>query len=121
MEERLFQAEQVQKLLINSSPDVIIKLSTDLKIVEFNTQAELFFGIKSEMAIKQNCLLLLVPENMQKKFEKEMIALLAEKKDKRIKLQLRTAKGTNSITEWEAKIILDNSNLATGIIMIKKL
>ncbi|HEX7585965.1 MAG TPA: CheR family methyltransferase, partial [Prolixibacteraceae bacterium] len=48
MEVELKEKDQVHRLLFNSSSDVILKLSTDLKILEFNSEAEKFFGKKRE-------------------------------------------------------------------------
>jgi len=37
----------MNKLLLNSTSDIIIKLSTDLKILEVNPEAEKYFGKKT--------------------------------------------------------------------------
>jgi PAS domain S-box-containing protein len=45
---------------------VIIKLSSEWKIVEFNPEAEKFFGVKRENAINQDFFQMFVPEPMHK-------------------------------------------------------
>ncbi len=47
-DEKLNETGQMFQLLLNSTSEVIIKLSTDWKILEFNSAAEEFFGIKRE-------------------------------------------------------------------------
>ncbi len=46
VEVKLHETEQMNKLLLNSSSDIFIKLSTDWKILEINPAAEKFFGKK---------------------------------------------------------------------------
>ena len=48
VEVKLHETEQLNRLLLNSSSDIIIKLSTDLKIAEMNPSAEAYFGKKLE-------------------------------------------------------------------------
>ncbi len=59
-------------MLINSSSDVIIELSTDFKILEFSPEAEKYFGKKREDAINRNYIQMFVPETERKKNEKDI-------------------------------------------------
>ena len=67
VEIKLHETEQMNRLLLNSSSDIIIKLSTDLKILEFNPEAEKFFGKKREDAINQNFIQMFIPETVAEK------------------------------------------------------
>ena len=78
VEVKLHETEQINRLLLNSSSDIIIKLSTDLKILEFNPEAEKFFGKKHEDAVNQNFIQMFVPEQVRKKTEKDLNKLLNE-------------------------------------------
>ncbi len=67
VEIKLNQTEKMNRLLLNSSSDIIIKLSTDWQILEFNPQAEKFFGQKRKDAVNQSFLQMLIPEKLQNK------------------------------------------------------
>jgi two-component system, chemotaxis family, CheB/CheR fusion protein len=58
-------------LLIESSSEVIIKISTDWKILEFNSAAETFFGKKRGDVTGQNFMELFIPEALRKKTEQQ--------------------------------------------------
>ena len=66
-EVKLHETEQINRLLINSSSDVIIELSTDFKILEFSPEAEKFFGKNREEALNRNYIQMFVPEPVAKK------------------------------------------------------
>jgi len=53
-EERLDETDQIQRLLLSASNHLIIKLSTDGKILEFNLEAEKFFGLKRKEVLEKN-------------------------------------------------------------------
>ena len=76
VEVKLHETEQMNRLLLNSSSDVIIKLSTDWKILEFNPEAEKFFGKKRKDVVNQNFIQMFIPEPVRKKTEKDMNKLL---------------------------------------------
>ena len=67
VEIKLHETEQMNRFLLNSSSDIIIKLSTDWKILEFNPEAEKFFGKKRKDAVNQNFIQMFIPEQVQKK------------------------------------------------------
>ena len=120
LEVKLHETGQMHQLLLNSSSDAIIKLSTDLKIVEFNPEAEKLFGKKLKDALNQNFIQMFIPEPMQKKTEKEMNKLLKEAIDVKFKMQIIAADGLMPKVEWSVNILLNNMKMPAGMIMIKK-
>ncbi len=78
VEIKLKETEQTNHLLLNSSPDVIIQLSPDLKILEFNPEAVNFFGKKREDAVDRNYLQMFVPEMARKKVKNDLNKLFNE-------------------------------------------
>ena len=70
VEVKLNQTEQMNRFLLNSSSDIIIKLSTQLNILEYNQEAEKFFGKKRKDALNQNFIQMFIPEQLQNKIEK---------------------------------------------------
>jgi two-component system CheB/CheR fusion protein len=120
LEVELHETSQIHRLLLNSSSDVIIKLSTNSKILEFNPEAEKFFGKKREDVINQNFIQMFIPKAVQKKTEKELNKLLNKVWDGKFKMQVITAGGTISVVEWFDNILLNNLKMVTGMIIFTK-
>jgi two-component system CheB/CheR fusion protein len=120
VEVKLGETEQVNAILINSAADVIIKLSTAWKILEFNAAAEKFFGKKGEEALNKKFIELCVPEPLQKKSEKQLQNLLEKSIQETIKMQVITAEGNVTAVEWSATVMFDNQKKPSGMIMIIK-
>jgi len=120
MEVRLMEAEQMNRLLLNSSSDVIIKLSGDLEIMEFNSKAESYFGKKRADVAAQSFVHRLIPEQTQKKTEQELNKLLNENRDSTFNMQIITADGTQPIVEWNVNIVRNNQKAPAGMILTTK-
>ena len=119
-EVKLNETEQINRLLLNSSSDVIIKLSTDLKILEFSPEAEKFLGKKREDAINRNYIHMFVPEPARKKTEKDLDKLLTGLAGGKFKMQVIKTGGDMPEVEWSASVLQNNLNMATGIILTLK-
>ncbi|HEX7412254.1 MAG TPA: chemotaxis protein CheB, partial [Bacteroidales bacterium] len=117
VEVKLNETEQVNRLLLNSSSDVIIKLSTDWKILEFNFEAEKYFGKKREHAVNNNFVQMFIPEPVRKKTEKDMIKLLNKGLDATLKMKVLAAGGKIPVVEWYVNILLNNLKMKTGRII----
>jgi two-component system CheB/CheR fusion protein len=120
IESKLHETEQAHKALLNSSSDVIIKLSTDLKILEFNPQAEKFFGKKNKDTINQDFIHLFIPEREQKKVEKEFNRILSQKMDGKYKMKVLAAEGNIPAIEWTINTLLNNLKIPAGMILSLK-
>jgi PAS domain S-box-containing protein len=107
-------------LLISSSSDVIIELSSDLKILEFSPEAEKYFGKNREDAINLNYIQLFVPEQAQKKSEKDLKKLMSELGGGKLKMRVTTTGGRISDVEYSATVLQNNLKIATGIILSLK-
>ncbi len=119
-EEKLNETNQLNQLLIELSPDIIIKLSPDWEILEFNPAAEEVFGIKRSDAINQNYIELLVPEPMRHKTEKQMKQVLKQAGKNKIKMKVLAAGTVEMEIEWTADVLFNNLKLPSGIIIITK-
>jgi two-component system CheB/CheR fusion protein len=120
VEVKLYETEQNYRLLLNASSDVIIKLSTDLTILEFNREAEKFFGKKPKDVINQNYIQLFIPEPLQKKTEKEMNRLLKKAQDCKFKMQMTTAENILSSVEWSVFVLHNSLKKPAAMIIITK-
>jgi len=116
----LNEAKQLFHLLFNSSNDVIVKLSTDWKVQEFNIGAEEFFEMKHSKAIEQNYIELFVPKSLQDKTRKELNQLLKKTDMRKIETKVLAA-GANEIKiEWTANVIFNCQKLPSGILLTTK-
>ncbi|WP_159518987.1 chemotaxis protein CheB [Sunxiuqinia indica] len=120
MEVRLLEAEKLNRLLLDSVSDVIIKLTTEFKIVEFNPKAELFFGkVKTEVT-DQNFIRLFIPLPEQEHIEKELTNILGSSKDGKLKMQVLAAGDNKPTIEWSVNRILNKQKEPTGMIITTK-
>jgi len=120
LEVELQETRQFQNLLINYSSDVIIKLSTDWKIMEFNPAAEQFFDRKRMEVINQDYFQLFVPKPKRKQAEEELIKLLNEGKEVKLEMDIIIAGDNISVAEWSVNILLSNLKMPVGIIISTK-
>ncbi len=120
MEVRLLEAEKLNRLLLDSVSDVIIKLSTEFKIVEFNPKAELFFGKTRTEVANQNFIRLFIPLPEQKKIKKDLNRLLGESKDSKLKMQVLAASDNKPTIEWSVNVLLNQQKEPTGMIITTK-
>jgi two-component system, chemotaxis family, CheB/CheR fusion protein len=120
MEVNLLEIEQTNRLIINSASEIIIKLTTDFKILEFNPKAEVFFGRKRESMIDKNFIQDIIPEQAQKKIERELNKLLKELHGGKLEMPVITAGENKPIVEWSVNIIYNQQKEPTGIILTTK-
>jgi two-component system, chemotaxis family, CheB/CheR fusion protein len=117
---KLHEREQINRLLISSSTDVIIELSADLNILEFSPEAEKFFGKNREEAINRNYIQMFVPEPAQKKSEKDLKKLMNELQGGKLKMKVTTTGDRISDVECSATVLQNNLKMASGIILSLK-
>jgi two-component system CheB/CheR fusion protein len=120
IEMQLNESKQMNNLLFNLSSDKIIKLSPELKVVEFNTEAGKFFNKKRKDIIDRNFIQSFVPEPEQKRAEKELKKLFAEALDSNFRFQVIAAGDQILDVEWSANVISNDQKIPVGLILISK-
>jgi two-component system CheB/CheR fusion protein len=120
VEVKLHETEQKKRFLVNSSSDVIIELSTDLKILEFSPVAEKYFGKTHDEAVNQNYVQMFVPELVRKKTEKDLNNMLNKLQGGKFKMQLLATGCNMTEVEGTASVLKNGLNMATGIILTLK-
>ncbi len=120
VELKLHESLQVQQVLLSLSSDVIIKLSNDLKILDFNPEAEKFFGKKYKEVVNLNFIQLFIPEHMQKKVEDVMNRHLNQIHDGKYKMKVKTVRVNMPISEWSFNILRNTLEMPAGIILSLK-
>jgi two-component system CheB/CheR fusion protein len=119
-DEKLNETNQLNRLLLDCSPDVIIKLSTDWKILEFNSAAEEFFGIKHKDVIGQDYIELFVPKTLRNNTEKQMNQALEQSGKSKIKIMTIAANAVEQEIEWMGYVLFNNLKLPSGLIIKTK-
>jgi PAS domain-containing protein len=76
LEEKLLENEKKFHLLLGASSDLKVILSNDMKVLECNSEADLFFGKKREDYVNKNFIQMFVPEGSQKSTDKNLNMLL---------------------------------------------
>jgi len=120
LESELHETVQMHRLILNSSSDVIIKLSAGFEILEYNPAAEEFFAKKYKVALNHNFIQMFVPEKDQKKTEKDLTKLLMSRQDEKFDMQVIAAGSQMSAVEWSVNVLLNNLREPTGMIIITK-
>lgn len=121
IETKYIETERMNNFLLNSSSEIIIILSKDLKILEFNAESEIFFGKKRKDCINMNFIQLFIPETSQRSTEKKLKKLLDKRTGGEIKMVVKTAARKNSSVKLFVNIFSDEMNVAERMILsIKK-
>ena len=120
LEEELNEKEQMQRMILNASSDVIVKLSNELKILEFNPAAEKFFGKNHKETTDQNFIKLFVSDIEQKKVADDFNKLLKEGNDVTYQMDIITSKGNKVTVQWNINVHINSLNIATEMIIITK-
>lgn len=118
---KLNETKQLNHVLLQSTPDVVIQLSPNWEIIEFNSIAEDFLGIKRNQAINNNYIELFVPEPVRQKTEQQMNQLLKQTRETKIKIPTIVAQAAEKEIKWTVNIIIDNLKQPTGIIITTKI
>lgn len=120
IEESVNETSQMFRLLLNSNSDVVIKLSTDWNIQEFNAAAEDLFGTKNDKVNNQNFIRLFVPEPLRDKVEIQLNQLLTKVDTQTIKMSVVGADGIELDIKMMADVVFNSQNLPLGVLFIKK-
>lgn len=120
LEGELLVTEQMHRLILKTSSDVIIRLSPNLDILEFNLEAEKFFGKKAKSALSKNFIQFAIPKPQQKKVEKDMKKMLDEAFEGKFKIGVLANGGKVSIAEWSINVLLNNNKKPAGMILISR-
>jgi two-component system CheB/CheR fusion protein len=120
VEEKLNETEQINNLLLNLSSDIIIKLSANLELLEFNSAAEKYFGMKRKDVLNQNFIELFIPVALRKKTGKELKKLMEQAKKNIINMHLIVAEGIEVDSKWSVNVLFNKLQIPTEMIVTKK-
>ncbi len=121
IEEKLQVLSQENRLLFDSASKVIIKLSTDWNILDFNPAAETFFGRKRNDVVNKNYLELFIPETVRKKTEQQMNKLLKKPGDNIFDLQVIAANEIKMEVKWSVNILYNHLQVPSELLFTSKM
>ncbi|MFO7826995.1 MAG: PAS domain-containing protein, partial [Bacteroidales bacterium] len=121
LEGNLMETDQMHRLILNTSSDVIVRLSTDMKVLEFNPRAEKLFGKKHKSTLNKNFIQLFVPEPNKEKVTKDLHKILHEKLNCKYKTQVKASGDKIIDIEWSINILLNYFKKPTGLILISNM
>lgn len=114
----LRESQLTLKSFISVVPGVIIGLSSEGIIIEYNPEAEKLFGHKLNDVIGKNYVDLFIPEPSRKQVLADMTKLLNGKLPNRYKNIVRAVNGDTLQIEWSAHKLLDDKGVLMGTINI---
>ena len=117
IEIKLHETEWMNRLLMNSSSDVILRLSADLEILEVNQASEKYLGIKQEKLISKNYIYSFIPEYLRKNTESDFNKILNGSQDAMIKMMVITAGDKPVINDWSVIVLLDTFKKPCGMLL----
>ena len=120
MEAELHEKDQMHSLILNSSSDIIVKISAAWKIIEFNPQAEKIFGKKRKEVIEHNFIQLFVSDADQKKTSSDLTKILKNRQDATCKMNVLNSDGNKIGVEWKVNVLTNSLKVSTEMILITK-
>jgi two-component system CheB/CheR fusion protein len=121
IEEKLIKSETMSRILLSDSSDIKIILSNDQKILEFNPEAELFFGHEREECLNKNFIQMFIPEKSQRGTEKVLKMLLSKGLNDKLKMKIKDANGNTPVVDCSVTLLFNQLNIEEVMILsIKK-
>ncbi len=119
VEVKLHETEQLNRLLLNTSSDIIVKLSSDLKITDMNPAAEKYFGKKQEEIRNKNFVDIFITKSLREKTKIQLNRIMTESDDTSFTMQSTVMKELVE-AEWSVIVLLNNQKVPSGMILSTK-
>ncbi|MHC4270912.1 MAG: PAS domain S-box protein [Planctomycetota bacterium] len=116
MAKALLESEKNFKSLVQTAPSVILSLSPDYKILEFNEEAEKVYGCKRDDAIGKNYIETYLPPQEKDKVVKDIHKVLNGQPTRGFENIVKTADGSERILMWNVNRVIDDKGNPLGII-----
>lgn len=121
LEEGLRETAQMHNFLLNLPSIVIIRLTANWKIIEFNSEAEKLFSKNRKEVINQNFIQLFIPEGMHKKTKVELNKLFREFSESKYSMKMIMAEGEIKEVTWAVNVLHNDLKIASGMIISTKI
>ena len=118
LEIRLRETQNMLRSLVDAVPDVVMGLTDEGIIVEFNPEAEKLLGFKREQVIGKKYVDFFIPEVSRKKVGIEMKKLLEGEIPNKFINNVKAANGSMLKIEWTAHKLFNEDGPSSGLITI---
>ncbi len=116
--EQIKKEEARFRTLIQTAPSVIICLSTEGNIIEFNPEAERIYGRRREEVLGQNYLELFIPYEERETVFGDVKKVLDGKLTRGYENCIVNVNGSKSFFTWNVKRLIDDSGHLLGIVAV---
>ncbi len=116
MEDKLKESEELFRTLVTSSASVIIYISPDHKIREFNPEAERLYGVRREEVLGKDYFKLFLPEEVRVLVEDDMKQVLSGIAIRGFENSVSTKHGQERMLSWNMQRTVNLSGEPTGVI-----
>lgn len=106
--------------LIQYAPNVVIFLSPDHRILEFNPEAERLYGRKRADVLGKNYLELFLPDDVREVVAADIEKVLTGEASRGFENIIIAQDGRERILSWNVDRVLDSDNKAVGIVAISQ-
>ena len=113
-EEKIIKSEKRFRALVETVPAVVILISDDFRIIEFNPAAEKLYGIKGKDVIGKNYLELFVPKEARNQVIQNVEKTLAGKPSVGTENPMETKDGRIHYMKWYGARVLDDEGKPTA-------
>lgn len=118
LEFELLESQRMLRELIQSVSGVVIGLSAEGLVVEFNPHAEKLFGRKRKDVLDKNYIDLFIVESSQEMVKEDMKKLLEGNSPNRYVNHVKSVNGEQLVIEWVTHKLYDDHGAVTGLINI---
>jgi PAS domain S-box-containing protein len=116
--EALRKSEERYRSLFETAGSIIVCMSPDRRILEFNAEAERVTGWRREEVLGKDCFPLFVPSTEWEVIAADMAKVLAGQPTRDLVNPIRTREGSERLVSWNVTRLLDNQNKPVGVIAI---
>lgn len=121
LETKLRKSEAVLSATINLAPLVLLCLTTEGVVVEFNREAEQVFGRNRECVLGLNYFEMFVPENKRREVAEEMMKAITVGAVHGLETPVLLSAGDIRAIQWSVNRMVDPNGTVTGIIATGRL
>lgn len=114
----LRKSEERFRTLIQTAPSVIICLSSEGRILEFNPEAERVYGCKREEVLGQNYFNLFLPAEIREGVAEDMKKVLKGEPTRGFENSIRDTNGNERFFIWNVDRLIDENGHPTGVVAI---
>jgi two-component system, chemotaxis family, CheB/CheR fusion protein len=118
LENALRNTQMMLNSIIDAMPEVILGLSADGKVIEFNPKAEELFGCSREEVLGKSYVDFFIPGEAQNKVKKHLKKLLTGTSPSRYINPVKTVNGELVNMEWSANKLIDKDGRTIGIMNV---